>query len=109
MRPIHDIAQDMIHRWHDNRAKKHADKIVDRWRETVYFGAVPYLEAMLTMRGQEGYGADSTDYIILYGLSNMSTFRGPEAKALKAELRGHLTENGAGGAVVAVRYDGFDR
>ena len=93
MREIHEIAGDMIYVWFKNRAKKWAKLSPNGWRECVYFGAVPYLEALLTMRGQEGYGADSTNSMILYALSNMSAFRGPEAKALKAELRGHLTRN----------------
>ena len=93
MRTIHEIARDMISLWWKNRSKKNTSLPFPQWRKTVYFGAVPYLEAMLEMVGDEGYGYDSTDSIILYGLSNMSAFRGPEAKALKEELRGHLSEN----------------
>lgn len=92
-RPIYEIARDMIRVWFNNRAKKHAKRTPNEWREVVYFGAVPYLEALLTMRGQEGYLYDSTDSVILYALSNMASFRGPEAKALKAELRTHLSRD----------------
>jgi hypothetical protein len=86
-REIREIALDIVNLWYRNRAKKFAKKLPHEWRDVVYFGAVPYLEAMLTMRGSEGYILDSTASIVLYGLSNMATFRGPEAKALKAELK----------------------
>lgn len=92
-RMLYEIAENIISVWYANRAKKHANKSPSQWREIVYFGAVPYLEALLTMRGQEGYGYDSTDSVILYALSNMSTFRGPEARALKDELRTHLSRD----------------
>jgi hypothetical protein len=91
MREIREIAAEIINVWYENRAKKYAKKLPHEWRDVVYFGAVPYLEAMLTMRGQEGYILDSTDSVILYGLSNMSAFRGPRAKELKAELKAHLS------------------
>ena len=91
-RPINIIAESMIRQWYTNRAKKFAKKEAHEWRDVVYFGAVPYLEAMLTMCGGEGYGYDSTDSVIRYALSNMAGFRGPEAKVLKAELRTHLSD-----------------
>jgi hypothetical protein len=95
-RHIHLIAREMIHTWWANRAKKHAKRELREWREVVYFGAVPYLEALLQLVNQEvtpNYGYDTTDSVILYALSNMAAFRGPEAKALKAELRTHLSRD----------------
>lgn len=54
-----------------------------------YFGAVPYLEAMARLEGpRDMFGADSARSIVLYFLSNASTFRGEKARALKAELKG---------------------
>jgi hypothetical protein len=56
-----------------------------------YFGAVPYLNAMLSLgSASDSYGHDDARSIINYFLCNASTFRGPEAKALKAELKAHL-------------------
>ena len=56
-----------------------------------YFGAVPYLNAMLCLgSASDSYGMDDARSIINYFLCNASTFRGPEAKALKAELKAHL-------------------
>ena len=54
----------------------------------VYFGAVPYLDAMGTMETiEEDYGMDSGHSIVIYFLANAGTWRGPDAKRIKAELR----------------------
>lgn len=71
MRPIHRIARDVLEAW-----------------PKPYFGAVPYLQAMLALTDVEDrYGLDSAESIVLYFLSNATGFRGPKAKALKAELK----------------------
>lgn len=70
-RPIYAIARDIKREW-----------------TKVYFGAVPYLDAMLDLdRITDKYGEDDAKSIIAYFLSNATTFRGPAAKALKAELK----------------------
>jgi hypothetical protein len=52
-----------------------------------YFGAVPYLDAMLTMSTlNAAYGLDSAQSICLYFLANASTWRGPVARLAKAKL-----------------------
>ena len=56
----------------------------------VYFGAVPYLEAMLELDTTDPgtmYYNDSAENIALYFLANASTFRGSDAKKLKDELK----------------------
>jgi hypothetical protein len=54
----------------------------------IYFGAVPYLEAMGNLqRITDSYGADDAKSIVLYFLSNAASFRGPDARRLKAELK----------------------
>lgn len=56
------------------------------WKN-VYFGAVPYLQAMESMSSiAEDYGADTGKSIVLYFLSNAGTWRGPVARHIKAEL-----------------------
>lgn len=56
-----------------------------------YFAAVPYLEALSTLSTvNDMYICEDAKSIILYFLSNAATFRGPEAKALKAELKALL-------------------
>ena len=73
-RPIHAIARDIKREW-----------------KNVYFGAVPYLDAMLDLSSSaDNYGADSGQEIVLYFLSNANAFRGPKAKSLKAELKEHM-------------------
>jgi hypothetical protein len=57
------------------------------WKKP-YFGAVPYLQAMLTLSTLgEHYGCDDAKSIVLYFLANANTFRGEKARALKAELK----------------------
>jgi hypothetical protein len=53
-----------------------------------YFGAVPYLSAMLSLdQIGDNFYQDSGEDIVLYFLSNATTFRGEDARRIKAELR----------------------
>ncbi len=64
-----------------------ASEIRRLWRP-VYFGAKPYLDAMLCLQKKtDKYGVEDAKTIVLYFLSNASTFRGEDAKRLKAELK----------------------
>lgn len=58
------------------------------WGDKVHFSAKPYLWTMrsLTTVGSV-YGHDSAKSVVLYFLSNASTFRGEQARALKTELK----------------------
>ncbi len=59
----------------------------------IYFGAVPYLEVMLTLDTtdpSEPYCYDTAGDIVRYFLSNAQTFKGADAKRLKAELKSML-------------------
>ena len=57
----------------------------------VYFGAVPYLDAMGSLDTMpDHYGADDARGIVLYFLCNATSWRGPEAKRIKAELNAML-------------------
>ena len=77
-RPIRLIAGDIIRIW-------------SAMGKGVNYAAKPYLTAMLNLEsGDENYGYDSAASVLAYGLSNMRSFRGPEAKALKAELKAHI-------------------
>jgi hypothetical protein len=61
------------------------------WKN-VYFGARPYLDAMLTLRSiTDDYGYDSADSIVRYFLSNATGYRGENAKRYKAELKAMLS------------------
>lgn len=64
-----------------------AREIRQNWKN-VNYGAKPYLEAMYSLNSiNDHYGLDDARSIIAYFLSNASTFRGEDAKRLKAELK----------------------
>jgi hypothetical protein len=75
-----------------------AAEIAKVWRKkdgstAVYFGAVPYLRAMASLAHiGDDYGCDSGASVVLYFLANASTFRGPDAQRLKAELKLHIED-----------------
>ncbi len=73
-RPLKVIAADIIANW-----------------KVVYFGAVPYVDAMRTMdRMTDYYGCDSAESIVMYFLANASTWRGEKAREIKTELKAML-------------------
>lgn len=64
-----------------------AAEIRKDWKKP-YFGAVPYLQAMFSLDNvTENYGADDAKSIVLYFLSNATTWKGPVARQIKAELK----------------------
>ena len=70
-RPVYKIAEDILNDW-----------------KAPYFGARPYLAAMLTINNEhEQYGQDTAKSIILYFLSNAANYRGSKAQELKKELK----------------------
>ena len=70
-RPISQIAREISADW-----------------KNVYFGAKPYLEAMHSLDSMnDTYGVDTADTIIIYFLSNASSWRGDVAKKIKQELK----------------------
>jgi len=70
-RPLWEIAEDIYATW-----------------PNPYFGARPYLEAMSDLNSiEEQYGLDSARSIVRYFLSNANTYRGPDARRIKAELQ----------------------
>lgn len=57
------------------------------WKN-VYFGAVPYLDAMRSLNSvNDNYYEDSASSIINYFLANATTWRGEVARAVKAKLK----------------------
>lgn len=72
MRPIYEIARE----------------IRKDWGAKVNFAAKPYLDAMMNLESiNDNYYFDSAKSVVLYFLSNASTWRGETAKRIKAELR----------------------
>lgn len=73
-RPLHEIAADIRAHW-----------------PKVYFGAEPYVAAMARLESiNDMYGADNARYIVNYFLGNAFTWRGPDARRIKAELKALL-------------------
>jgi len=64
-----------------------ADEVWADWKN-VNYAAVPYLEAMATMQSvQDDYGFDSGKSIVIYFLSNATSWRGETARRVKKELK----------------------
>lgn len=65
-----------------------ASEIRKDWGSKINFGAKPYLEAMASLdKVTDNYVMDSGKSIIIYFLSNATTWRGDTAKSIKAELK----------------------
>ena len=70
-RPLYEIASEIRNDW-----------------QKVYFGAVPYLDAMSTLNSiEDNYICDSGKSVVIYFLSNATTWRGDVARRVKAELK----------------------
>lgn len=64
-----------------------ASEIRRDWKK-VYFGAVPYLDAMQGLESvNESFGYDSGRGIVRYFLANASSWKGETAKRIKVELK----------------------
>jgi hypothetical protein len=75
-RKIHEIAKDIRENWNP-----------------VNYAAKPYLNAMFSLESvKDSFGYDSARSVILYFLSNASSFKGEDARRLKAELKALLKE-----------------
>jgi len=76
------------------------------------FGAKPYVDALkyLDHVGQN-YGADSGKSIVAYALSNLTSWKGPVARAVKAELKARLKAGPPQGAVdeTQAAFDAWSR
>ena len=67
-----------------------SNEIRKDWKK-VYFGAAPYLDAMSTLNSiKDTYGCDSAKSIVLYFLSNATTWKGEVARNIKKELNSML-------------------
>lgn len=65
-----------------------AAEIRKDWGSKVNFAAKPYLSAMASLDSiNDQYGYDDARSIVLYFLSNASSWRGENAKRIKAELK----------------------
>jgi len=54
----------------------------------VYFGALPYLEAMESLKStNDMFGCDDAKSVVSYFLCNSTTWRGETARRIKNELK----------------------
>ena len=66
---------------------KSAQEIRSNWTN-VNYGAKPYLDAMSSLSSiHDNYYMDDANTIVLYFLSNASTWKGDKAKEIKNELK----------------------
>lgn len=73
-RPIYEIARDIRSNW-----------------PKVNYAAAPYLAAMRDLNAiSDKYIYDTGASVVRYFLANASSWRGPEAKRIKAELKAML-------------------
>ena len=66
-----------------------AKDILQHWKNP-YFGAKPYIQAMLLINSAEPdahYLSETAEDIVTYFLANATTFRGEDARRIKAELK----------------------
>ena len=71
VRPLYEIAAEIKADW-----------------TNIYFGAVPYLQAMgMVSSVNDWFGNDTAKDVVIYFLSNAKTWRGDTAKRVKAELK----------------------
>jgi hypothetical protein len=64
-----------------------AREIEQKWTN-VWFGARPYLSAMRCLFTiEDSVGADDAKTVIIYFLSNATTWRGEDARRIKSELK----------------------
>jgi hypothetical protein len=67
-----------------------AREIKSDWNK-VYFGAVPYLDAMQSLNSiDDNYMYDTGKSVVRYFLANAGTWRGDKAREIKAELKAML-------------------
>lgn len=79
-RPLHVIAREIRTNW-----KKEVSGT------SLYFGAVPYLDAMSGMYNiSDNYGCDSGRSIVAYFLANANSWKGDKAREIKKELNAML-------------------
>lgn len=70
-RPLHTIAAEIERTW-----------------SKVNYAARPYLDAMHALQAiGDTYGCDSAKSVVLYFLSNATSWRGDDARRIKAELK----------------------
>ncbi len=80
-RALHEIARDIRNNWRDKNGKPR-----------INYAAEPYLAAMAELGPiSDMYGCDTGKSIVIYFLGNATTWRGDDARRIKAELKALYT------------------
>lgn len=80
VRPLHVIGMELL---------GHLRKLPES--HMGYWAGIPYSRPLIYLQDtNDVYGADSADSIIRYALGNLSSWRGEDAKRIRAELKAHL-------------------
>lgn len=70
-----------------------AREIHSSWGSKIYFGAKPYLSAMLSLNSiKDNYMFDKASDIVRYFLANACSWRGEDARRIKKELNEMLKD-----------------
>ena len=78
-RTIKDIVADITATWGEDKVR------------TTGYAAKPYLDALAEVEtADEMYGEEKAEHLVRYALSNLTQFKGADARRLKEELRAHL-------------------
>lgn len=90
-RPLFEIANEIIadFKREFNQAMA-AGKKAKHWRQK-YVHALAYVEPMLSLNTiNDNYGFDSGRSVVIYALSNLTTWKGEKAREIKKELNAML-------------------
>jgi hypothetical protein len=80
-----------------------AAEIRQTWKPKVNYAAKPYLDAMETLdKITDNYYLDSADDVVRRFLANAGSWRGDDARRIKAELKRHL--DGTAGVTRTVKH-----
>ena len=81
LRPLHEIAFDALH----------CSSLKGNARTYAQAYLIP-MQQLSTV--SDSYGYDDGDAIVMYALSNLTSWRGEDARRIKAELKSHLAQKG---------------
>jgi hypothetical protein len=81
-RPIYVIAEEIHKLWRDKNQQ------TQLYPQGTGYAALPYYRAMLSLVGpNDMYGEDTAKSVVTYFLSNATSWRGEDARRIKAELK----------------------
>jgi hypothetical protein len=79
LRPLHEIAFDALH----------CESLKGNARTYAQAYLIPMLQLSTV---SDSYGYDDGDSIVRYALSNLTSWRGEDARRIKVELKTHLAQ-----------------